>query len=72
LVEAELRLDEILVIAPLVAVDIVEGGGILEAGRFHPVQGKSQSAPRCDRREFFLTDIVVEPAAVAPDTAAQH
>ncbi len=59
-------------VAPLVAVDVVEGGGVLEARRSAPVEGPHQGRPGGDGGELLLADVVVQTAAVFPDAAAQH
>ncbi len=59
-------------VAPLVAVHVVEARGVLQARRARPVEGERERRPGRHRGELLLADVVVEPAAVAPDAAAQH
>jgi hypothetical protein len=46
-------------VAPLVGVDVVERGGVLEAGRAPPVERARERRPRRDRGELLLPDVVV-------------
>ncbi len=59
-------------IAPLVAVHVMVGRGVLEARRLAPVERTHDGCPGGDWGQLLLADVVVEAAAVTADTAAEH
>ena len=59
-------------VAPLVGVDVVEAGGVLQARRAGPVEREGQRRPGRHRGQLLLADVVVEAAAVLADAAAEH
>ncbi len=63
---------EVAFVTPLVAVDVVPRGGLLEARHDAPVLSEGQTNPRRHEGQFFLADVMVHAAAVAPAAAAQN
>ena len=58
-------------VAPLIGVDVVEAGGVLEPRGPCPVEREGERRPGRHRRELLLADVVVQAAAVLADAAAE-
>ena len=58
-------------VAPLVGVDVVEAGRVLQPRRAGPVEREGERRPGRHRGELLLADVVVEAAAVLADAAAE-
>ena len=63
---------ELLVVTPLVRVHVVERRRVLLARRPGPVAAERDGCPRRLRGKFFLADVMVQPAALLANAAAEH
>ena len=61
-----------LLVSPLIAVDVVERGAILQTRRTNPIERHRDGAPGRHGSEFFLARVVIEAAAVHTHATAQN
>ncbi len=63
---------ELALVAPLLCVDVMPRRRVLQARSRNPVFRESQRAPRSDRRELLLADVMIQTAAVLAHATAKH
>ena len=63
---------ELFLVAPLIAVDVVPRGSVLQTGRAGPVAPKRDEGPGRHGGQLLLADVVVEAAAVLAHAAREH
>ena len=63
---------EFTFVAPLIAVDVVPGGRILQTWWTNPIDAHGQGLPDGNRSQLLLTHVVSQPTTILPDAGAEH
>src|SRR5690606_12812764 len=64
---------KVLFIAPLVRMNVVPTGGVLQSDRTpYPVSGEGNGVPGLSGSQLLLPDIVRQPATIDADTSAEN
>src|SRR5215467_1042665 len=63
---------EVSLVAPLIGVDVVPTGRILQTDSGHPITTECNCCPRLPWRQLFLADVMRESTTVDSNTTAEH